>query len=306
MGHNVSSLVAGAEAVVLPQLRNGTGESPVWDAEAGAFFWVDIANKQVHRFHLSSGALCSWTLPEHPGCIVRRQSGDWLVACESGVYELRLAEDGGITLTLCAPADHAAPRMRFNDGRCDRQGRLVVSDMMLNSAERQPVGQWFRYAGGNAMQAIGLGGFTVPNGLAFSPDGRTLYCSDAFSPVRTVWACDYDADEGMPSRRRVFIDFHAHVGRPDGATVDCDGCYWICATDAGRLLRFRPDGELDLSIELPVRNPTMAAFGGDDMRTMLITSLRRPGADEGSDPLAGCVMVVRPGQQGLPEPRYGV
>ncbi|MET0311008.1 MAG: SMP-30/gluconolactonase/LRE family protein, partial [Burkholderiaceae bacterium] len=142
----------------------------------------------------------------------------------------------------------------------------------------------------------------VPNGLAFSPDGRTMYLSDSHPKVQTVWAFDYDTATGTPSNRRVFVDMHPLPGRPDGAAVDADGCYWICGNDAGLVHRFTPDGELDRSLAVPVKKPAMCAFGGPQLDTLYVTSIR-PGGDLSDQPLAGGVFALRPGTKGLPEPQ---
>jgi sugar lactone lactonase YvrE len=94
-----------------------------------------------------------------------------------------------------------------------------------------------------------------------------------------------------------------HPGRPDGAAVDADGCYWTCANDAGMLHRFTPAGELDRSVELPVKKPAMCAFGGASLETLFVTSIRPPTAAQ-DQPLAGAVFALHPGVQGLPEPEF--
>jgi sugar lactone lactonase YvrE len=141
------------------------------------------------------------------------------------------------------------------------------------------------------------------NGLAWSPDGRTMYLSDSHPNRRLIWAYDFDPDDGVPSNRRVFVDMHDYPpGRPDGAAMDVDGCYWICANDGSELLRFTPKGELDRSLPLPMAKPSMCAFGGPNLDSLLVTSIganRRP-----DDAWAGSVVVVQPGVQGMPEPKF--
>ncbi|MNG01981.1 L-arabinolactonase [compost metagenome] len=147
-----------------------------------------------------------------------------------------------------------------------------------------------------------LQGLTVANGMAFSPDGKTMYVSDSHPDVQLIWAFDYDIDSGTPHNRRVFVDMNQHPGRPDGATVDADGCYWICAIDAGQVLRFTPEGKLDRTLDLPVKKPTMCAFGGPQLDTLFVTSIRPQGIDLTDQPLAGGVFALNPGVKGLPEP----
>ncbi len=122
--------------------------------------------------------------------------------------------------------------------------------------------------------------------------------------MQTVWAFDYDTDTGTPSNRRVFVDMRALPGRPDGAAIDADGCYWICGNDAGLIHRFTPAGELDLSLAVPVKKPAMCAFGGPKLDTLFVTSIRPGGIDLSDQPLAGGVFALRPGTQGIEEPHF--
>jgi sugar lactone lactonase YvrE len=145
-----------------------------------------------------------------------------------------------------------------------------------------------------------LSDFIVPNGLAFSPDGQTMYLSDSHPSVQAIWAFDYDIDTGTPHNRRLFVDMHKHPGRPDGAAVDADGCYWICGNDAGLIHRFTPDGRLDRSLAVPVKKPSMCAFGGRNLDTLFVTSIR-PAGDLTDQPLAGGVFALQPGVTGLEE-----
>jgi sugar lactone lactonase YvrE len=144
----------------------------------------------------------------------------------------------------------------------------------------------------------------VPNGLAFSPDGRTMYLSDSHPSVQAIWAFDYDIDSGTPHNRRLFVDMNIHPGRPDGAAIDVDGCYWICGNDAGQIHRFTPEGRLDCSLTVPVKKPTMCAFGGPNLDTLYVTSIRPDGIDLTDQPLAGGVFAVNPGVCGLEEPHF--
>ena len=103
--------------------------------------------------------------------------------------------------------------MRLNDGRCDRQGRFWAGSMVLNMGLNAPEGTLYRYASGVAPQAQ-LSGFITLNGLAFSPDGRTMYASDSHPLVQQVWAFDYDIETGTPSNRRVFVDMQQYPRAP--------------------------------------------------------------------------------------------
>ncbi|CRM75209.1 L-arabinolactonase [Pseudomonas sp. 37 R 15] len=287
-------------AELIVDARNAVGECPVWVPEENALYWVDIPNGRLQRWNAATGQVATWQAPQMLACIARTDSGNWVAGMECGFFQLTPHSDGSLDTLCLAEVEHPRAGMRLNDGRCDRQGRFwagsMVMDMGLNAAE----GTLYRYASGNAPHAQ-LGGFITLNGLAFSPDGRTMYASDSHPLVQQIWAFDYDIDTGTPSNRRVFVDMHRHLGRPDGAAVDADGCYWICANDAGLVHRFTPDGRLDQSHHVPVKKPTMCAFGGSRLDTLYVTSIRD---DPSEQSLSGGVFALNPGVQGLPEPRF--
>jgi sugar lactone lactonase YvrE len=149
-----------------------------------------------------------------------------------------------------------------------------------------------------------LSGIQVPNSIAFSPDGRTMYFAD--TPTRTIHAFDLDPQSGRLSGERDFAAMPAFDGLPDGATIDAKGGLWVAEWEGGQISRFRPDGRLDHSFRLPVPRPTCCAFGGADLKTLFFTSART-GLDAKAlrhAPLSGGLFSLRPGVRGLPEPRF--
>jgi len=174
--------------------------------------------------------------------------------------------------------------------------------MVQDMAQGIAAGRLYSHTAGEGARLL-LDDLIVPNGLALSPDGRTLYLSDSHPSRQVIWAFDYDPDSGTPSSRRLFVDMNAHPGRPDGAAVDVDGCYWICGNDAGLIHRFTPDGRLDRSLAVPVKKPAMCAFGGRHLDVLFVTSIR-PDGDLTDQPLAGGLFALDPGVQGLAEPVF--
>lgn len=291
--------------------RNAVGESPVWHGAEQALYWVDIPARTLNRWALSSASLSTWQAPEMLACVAATPAGCWIAGMESGVFELSPQADGQLGFTRLAAVSHAAPGMRFNDGRCDRQGRFLAGTMLMDMASSLGEGCVYSYQKNSELDAAKAGhlvklldGFKTPNGMAFSPDGRTLYLSDSHPTVQLIWAFDYDLESGTPSNRRVFVDMNPLPGRPDGAAVDADGCYWICGNDAGWVHRFTPAGRLDRSLAVPVKKPAMCAFGGPNLDTLFVTSIRPGGVDLSDQPLAGGVFALRPGVCGLPEPQF--
>jgi sugar lactone lactonase YvrE len=290
------------QAELIFDARNGVGESPVWSASEQALYWVDIPAGRLHRWSAADSRVDSWQSDEMIGCVARRADGQgWIAGQESGIFQLLPQADGRLAGTRLASVEHRAEGMRFNDGRCDRQGRLWLGSMLMDMAAGAALGRLYRFSDGQ-LEAQ-LGGLIVPNGLAFSPDGRTLYLSDSHPDVQAIWAFDYDIDSGTPHHRRLFVDMRQHAGRPDGAAVDADGCYWICGNDAGLIHRFTPDGRLDRSLAVPVKKPAMCAFGGPGLDTLFVTSIR-PAGDLSDQPMAGGVFALQPGVRGIEEPLF--
>lgn len=287
--------------------RNAVGESPVWHGAEQALYWVDIPARTLNRWTLASASLSTWQAPEMLACVAATPSGRWIAGMESGVFELSPQADGQLDFTRLAAVSHAMSGMRFNDGRCDRQGRFLAGTMLMEMASSLGEGCVYSYqksSKNNGQLVKLLDGFKTPNGMAFSPDGRTMYLSDSHPTVQLIWAFDYNLESGTPSNRRVFVDMNPLPGRPDGAAVDAEGCYWICGNDAGLVHRFTPAGKLDRSLAVPVKKPAMCAFGGPNLDTLFVTSIRPSGIDLSDQPLAGGVFALRPGVSGLPEPEF--
>lgn len=286
---------------ILPT-RMQLGECPLWHAQQAALYWIDIDGCAIHRFHPAHGAHHVWTMPSEPGCIAINASGGLIVALRSGLALLD-TDNGQLTTIAAAPYDPASTR--FNDGRCDAAGRLWVGSIYeprdhphaaLYCIERGLI----RDSGKRA---------TVSNGVAFSPDNKTLYHADTTS--HRISAYEYDVATGAISGTRLLKQFSTdklnnYGGRPDGAAVDSEGAYWCAMYEGGKILRLSPDGEVLREIPLPVRCPTMLAFGGDDLRTLYITTVskNRPAAELKQFPLSGCVLSLRIDVAGLVEHAY--
>jgi sugar lactone lactonase YvrE len=278
------------------------GESPFWWPEQGALWWVDIPGRKLHRWVAAANAHTEWTLDADPGCIAPLPGGRLLLAQRSGLVRFDPAT-GAQTPLAGAPYDGAD--QRFNDGKADPQGRLWVGTIC--DPREPPRSALYRWGAGRLERMAA--GISVSNGLAFSPDGRTMYWSDTHA--HRVFGFDFDGEQGTLSRQRVFAEFPRKLpgqdlagygGRPDGAAVDAEGCYWVAMFEGQRLLRLSPAGDTLLDLPLPVRCPTMPCFGGADLRTLFVTTARqgRPEAELAAQPLAGCVLTMRVEVPGLP------
>jgi len=283
---------------VLGDVRTRVGESPLWSPAESALWWVDIENCRLHR--LAGDAHSSWTTHERLACIALHDAGGLLAAMETGVFRLQPQPDGTLATERLASVRHPREGMRFNDGRCDRTGRFWVSSMVRDMSLAAADGALYRLDAHGLSKPL-VGSLVTGNGLGFSPDGRVMYLSDSHPSVRRIWSYPLN-DDGTLGARREFVDMNLYPGRPDGAAVDADGCYWICGNDAGALLRFTPAGVLDRALKLPISKPSMCSFGGPALDELYVTSIV-PGAPvSGFDAaLDGALLRVRPGVQGLVE-----
>lgn len=282
------------------------GEGIVWDTAAQRFWWVDIAAPALHRFDPASAKTETWTMPSAIGCVAPRASGGAVVGLEEGwcVFD----PVTGKTEILNADAPHGEA-MRFNDGAVDPAGRFWAGTMPkagpADAAAGAPArGDLFRLDADGTAPLI-LDGLYIQNGLAFAPDGRTMYLSDSHPAVRTIWAFDYDTATGTPSNRRVFFDTRQVDGRPDGAATDADGCYWMAGVDGWQVVRITPAGTVDRIVPVPVQKPTCLAFGGPRLDTLYLTSMGTGLITAGTEerqPQAGGLFAFAPGVAGYAPP----
>ena len=273
------------------------GEGPIWSPRDNALYWVDILAPAVHRLDDSGeqtvplGVMTSIAVP--------RASGGLLVATPRGLMGLRLPDRA---LAAFAHPEAGRATHRYNDGKCDRRGRLWIASMDM--AANANVGSLYRVEGDGSWKKMDTG-FTVPNGLGFSPDNTRLYFTDTFR--RTIYAYDFDLASGAIAGRRPFVVLDDADGKPDGLTVDEDGCVWVALWDAWAVARFSPEGRETQRVRLPVPRPTSCCFGGSDLATLYVASaaVRLSEQALAQAPLSGAVFAVRiDGVRGLPETTF--
>ena len=287
------------EVTCVLDARAELGECPVWSAEEQALYWVDVRAPALHRLDPATGGTRTWPLPRRVGSFGLRESGGAVVALVEGFHLLDL---GTGALTFLAGPDAHVPGTRFNDGKVSPEGRFWAGTMDEESLSR-PIAALYRLDPDGGVHRV-VDGLIVSNGLAWSADGRTMFHSDSKGMV--IWAYDYDPEHGTVANRRVLARPSEEVGRPDGAATDVEGFYWSAGISAGVLNRWAPDGRLDRSIPLPCSNPTMPCFGGPDLRTIFVTSLRHdvPADVLEAKPLSGGIFAVRVDAPGVPVGRF--
>lgn len=272
------------------------GEGPLWDAATRRLYWVNIKQREIHRFDPASGRDECWMAPSEVGSLALRQRGGLVAALRGGFHFFDPAAN---RWQAVVEPEAGLPGNRFNDGKPDRQGRFWAGSM--DDAEKATTGGLYRLGADLSCKRL-VDGIVCSNALCWSPDGRTMYFGDSYAC--TVWAWDFDTVTGEIANRRVFAQRPAGEGYPDGATVDAEGGVWIAYWDGWKVARFDPAGKLEREVKLPVAKPTCPAFGGADLDICYVTSAAiRTRPDDAPQPLSGGIFAFEPGVKGLAE-RY--
>lgn len=287
------------EIEIIRQEKSLVGECPTWHPEEQALYWVDTRLPAIQRRD-RNGQVKVWKMPEPIGSFVFCKDGGLVAAMRNGFCKVDL--DSGKVEPVIDPEPHL-PENRLNDGKCDRRGRYWCGSRDANQVE--PTGSLYRLTPDFDVRQMDTG-FIVSNGMAFTPDDKRMYFSD--SRGETVYMYDFDVDAGTIANRQVFLSTRDMPGRIDGATCDDEGYYWGALVHDWAVVRFDPMGRLDRMIRLPVRHPTMCAFGGPNMDILYVTtsSIFMSPEEAPTQPMAGALFAIHgAGSRGIPEPRFG-
>jgi len=287
------------DIVCLDETRNVLGEGPIWNEKDESLYWCDNIAGKIHRYTPSSKAMKTWDTPEEIGSLVFRENGGIVAGMKAGFSFVDL--DKG-TFEHVADAD-SGPTKCMNDGKCDRRGRYWCGS--INRDVKSADAGLYRLDPDLSVHKL-ESGIIASNGIAFSPDDKTMYYADSRADV--VWAYDLDIDSGNLSNRREFISTRDMDARVDGATCDTEGNYWCAHIYDWDIACYDPKGKLIRRVRMPVRHPTMCTFGGENYDVMYVTSATRMAApaDLASQPHAGGLFAIYGlGARGLPEPLFG-
>lgn len=287
------------EFAPLNEVRCELGEGPAYDERRDALWYCDIVGKALHRAELATGRHRQWSFASEVASCGVAESGRVVVALRDAVG-LFDPETGDFSELASIERDR--PHTRLNDGKVGPDGAFWVGSMDERPT-KEPIGTLYRVdASGNVEPK--LDGLYVSNGLAFTTDGRTMFHADTRGPWIDRW--DFDARSGQISNRTRIAHPDDATGRPDGGATDAEGCYWSAGISAACLNRFTADGERVASFPLPVAAPTMPCFGGRDLGTLFVTSLRhgRPPELLARYPLTGITIMARSPVAGAPVARF--
>ena len=279
--------------------RAELGEGPSWSARQGRLYWVDIHAGNLHYFAPEDGSDSVLSMGEPIGCVVPATDGTVVAALTSGFVRVDTATG---TRTPLARLDSEPPRNRFNDGKCDSQGRFLAGTM--DDAEKEASGSLYSLAPDGALKRL-LSGLRISNGLAWSPDGSAFYFID--TPTREIRAFEYDLSGDINNPRAV-ARVPEELGYPDGMTSDSEGMLWVGMWGGACITRWDPTtGELLGKVPVPALNVTSCVFGGPELKDLYVISARKGMTPEelARYPQSGGLFRVATGITGAPTFEFG-
>lgn len=283
-----------AKAELFVDSRCELGEGPFWHPLLGRLFWFDILNQTLLSADADGHLIDRFTFkqPVSAAAVIDRET--LAIATAGAILRFDLATD---TSTVLVPLEEDVPGNRSNDGRVNPAGGFWIGTMSRHGGQDVGAGAVYQYRAG--MLDVVLDEITIPNSICFSPDGGTAYFADTMTD--TIRRCTIDPATGLPVGEWADFVTTAGLGSPDGSVVDAAGYLWNARWGGSCVVRHAPDGSVDRIIELPVSRVTCPAFGGDDLKTLYITSAREGMTPEEleREPLAGSVFAIRvdvPGQ----------
>lgn len=289
------------ECDVALKIKSHLGEGIWWDDRREGHFWIDIISNEVYFLKDGKNTVIK-AFADALGFCIPCEDGRLAIGC--GRDLILLDPDRGETEVLMT-VDQDQPENHFNDAKAIPGGRILAGTMNTamdcEDVSGKETGRLYVLESGKEPVLI-TDGMKVPNGLAISPDHKTAYHVDTYN--YTIDKYDFDEETGALSNRRLFLQIEPEKGSPDGMAIAEDGSLFIAHWGGHAIRRYDPVTGEELAVyQLPVPIPTCCAFGGKDMDELYITTSSLDAPEE-EYPLAGSVLVIKPGVKGIKADRF--
>ncbi len=246
-------------------------EGPVWHEQRKSLIFADILSGTILEYNPKTETRKSWKLGDYIGCILLNESDeDVIVTVDDFVVKLNLTTDATTKLFNVPLKD----RVRFNDGKCDKHGNILIGTMAsdFDADWDKDLGELYRISSKGEIEIL-ESNMAIPNGLAWSVDCEYFYHIDSIA--KSVFAYDYDSETSEISSRRKVVDFSNEEGSPDGMSIDSEGNLWVAMWAGHKVIKVNPNtGEKLDELLIPDKNVTSCAFGGDNLDELYITTAK--------------------------------
>ena len=282
---------------LLDECNNSLGEGITYSSTDNYLYWLDIGNKsKLYKLDLSSNKKEIFELPEIVTATSIKSQDELILATNNG---LKLFNTSNAKFESVVTIEDEQTLTRSNDGASDAYGRFWFGTMQNNFDNngngipiKDNIGKLYKVDINKKISIIeeGLG---IPNTFVWSPDNNNFYFSDTLKG--TILSYNFELENGELSNKKELASFNR--GHPDGSTIDTDGCIWNCRWGGSCIVRFTPNGQVDQIIEMPVENITNCIFGGQDMKTLFVTTASNEGKNKNE--LDGSLFSINLNYQGL-------
>ena len=282
---------------LLDECNNSLGEGITFSSTDNYLYWLDIGNKsKLYKLDLSSNKKEIFELPEIVTATSIKSEDELILATNNG---LKLFNTSNAKFESVVTIEDEQTLTRSNDGASDAYGRFWFGTMQNNFDDngngipiKDNIGKLYKIDTNKKISIIeeGLG---IPNTFVWSPDNNIFYFSDTLKG--TILSYNFELENGELSNKKELASFNR--GHPDGSTIDTDGCIWNCRWGGSCIVRFTPNGQVDQIIEMPVENITNCIFGGQDMKTLFVTTASNEGKNKKE--LDGSLFSINLNYQGI-------
>jgi len=240
------------------------GESPIWNAEKSCLYWIDMGAPILNCLYIKTNDYCSYKMPSPLCSIVLCKNGDILATMGKNIIMLRQPD---FKLEPICTLEVEDKNIVFNDGKCDSQGRLWIGTRDI--LQERPVSALYLFSELDGLKPS-IKNLVVSNGLGWSPDNSKFYLTDTIK--KTIYQYPFDSDNASIGNGETFITVSEEGIFPDGLAIDAEGNIWVAMWGSGKIICYKPDGSMYEVIELAAKNITSCCFGGDDLKTLFVTS----------------------------------